>query len=148
MRLKARLAAGKPGSVPPQALSACKRPNPLTQTMNRTPTLPRPNANPISKGAFSGAGVVICGGGAVYFSSALMVARTLRALGCYLPVEIWVAKGEALPAAVEAGLAQEGIFVCDAGNITTQLATNKEVDERFYMLKPIAIAYSRFRCML
>jgi len=33
---------------------------------------------------FSGAGVVIAGGGAVYFSSAIVVARTLRALGCYL----------------------------------------------------------------
>jgi len=76
-------------------------------------------------GAFDGAGVVIAGGGNVYFSSAVVVARLLRALGCYLPVELWVAKGEAVPAAMVAQLSQEGIIVCDASEITTRLATNK-----------------------
>ena len=42
-----------------------------------------------------GTGVVICGGGPLYFSSALVIVRLLRGLGCYLPVEVGAAPQDA-----------------------------------------------------
>jgi len=98
-------------------------------------------------GLFADSGVVICGGGIVYFSSALVVARTLRALGCYLPVEIWVTAGEAVPDDLSKELEYEGIFICDASDIIAKLKDVRSKD-RFYELKPVAMAYSRFRKVL
>ena len=50
-------------------------------------------------------------------------------------------------------LEEEGIFVCDASDIVNRLSIHKSAfgtnkDDRFYMLKPVALAYSRFRHVL
>ena len=50
-------------------------------------------------------------------------------------------------------LEEEGIFVCDASDIVNRLSINRTAfgdakDDRFYMLKPVALAYSRFRHVL
>ena len=49
----------------------------------------------------------------------------------------------------------EGIFICDASKIVdvlaikrTSNAPNAQKDTRFYMLKPVAMAYSRFQHIL
>lgn len=39
--------------------------------------------------AFSGRGIVTCGGGETYFVPAYIMIRVLRELGCTLPVQIW-----------------------------------------------------------
>ena len=38
---------------------------------------------------FAGRGLVICGGGALYFTCAWVVVQQLRRLGCTLPVQLW-----------------------------------------------------------
>jgi len=61
--------------------------------------------------------VVIAGGGPVYFSSAWVIVRQLRALGCNLPVEVWVTQGEEVPGDLQAVMAREGISVMDASEL-------------------------------
>jgi len=41
------------------------------------------------EGRFHGRGIVICGGGDVYFPCAWVTIRMLRQLGCRLPIELW-----------------------------------------------------------
>merc|ERR1712216_134930 len=62
----------------------------------------------------NGVGVVIAGGGPVYFSSAWVIVRQLRALGCNFPVEIWVTAGEVVDPIVRGMMEQEGIEIEDA----------------------------------
>jgi len=103
----------------------------------------------------SGTGVVIAGGGPVYFSSAWVIVRQLRAVGCYWPVELWVTKGETVPADVEKLLNDEGVYVEDASNLLAdeQDGTGQAervasgMDKRF-PLKAIALTFSRFRHVL
>src|SRR5205814_2809554 len=40
-------------------------------------------------GAFKGRGVVICGGGVKYFTTAWVCIKMLRKLGCSLPIQLW-----------------------------------------------------------
>jgi len=100
-------------------------------------------------------GIVIAGGGPVYFSSAWVVVRQLRALGCNLPVEMWVTQGEEVPVGLQATMRKEGISVMDASDLLDSSRDGQSqadkvasgMDKRF-PLKAIAIAYSRFRHVL
>ena len=88
-----------------------------------------------------------------------------------LPVEVWVTKGEVHMPCMAGGhtsltsiaqvvdqalvtkLEQEGIFICDASSIVDALTIKRNTgpgssDSRFYMLKPVALAYSRFEHVL
>ena len=82
----------------------------------------------------------------MFFSSALAIVRLLRGLGCYLPVEVWVAKGEEVDAPLVASLEKEGIFISDASSIVESLSIEK--GDRAFYLKPVALVYSRFRHVL
>jgi len=59
-------------------------------------------------------GIILCGGGKVYFSSALAVIRVLRHHGCQLPIELWIGAGEEMPAGMERELEEEDVVVRSA----------------------------------
>jgi len=98
------------------------------------------------------AGVVIAGGGPVYFSSSWVIVRQLRALGCNLPVEIWVTAGEVVDPALEKIMAKEGITIQDATDLLPTIDTQADKVasgmDKMFPLKAIAIVYSRFRHVL
>lgn len=77
-----------------------------------------------------GRGVVVVGGG-TYFPSAYVTIRVLRHIGCPLPVELWVAEGEAVdpPSAID-GLGVR-VRVAAAGVVG-------------FAIKPHAVLSSRF----
>ena len=90
---------------------------------------------------FNARGIVICAGGAAYFTCAWINIKLLRKRGCALPVELWHQEGE---------LDNESI---------TELAKLKVVCKNFadhsnekigngYRMKPLAILYSSFKEIL
>jgi len=102
--------------------------------------------------AVNGIGVVIAGGGPVYFSSAWVIVRQLRAVGCYLPVEIWVTAGEVVDAEVQKKMEAEGISIEDATDLLSHENDGTGQAERVasgmdkrFPLKAIALVYSKFR---
>jgi len=87
------------------------------------------------------------GGGPVYFSSALLIARMIRGLGCGLPIELWLGDHEEVPRELVAVYEQEGIFLVDATAIVKRFGS-LHGKERFYEIKPVAMVFSRFREVL
>ena len=96
-------------------------------------------------------GIVLCGGGKVYFSSALAVIRVLRHHGCRLPIELWIGTGEELPPAMERELEEEDVVVRSAGSTLTMLAdpeVGKRSQNKQFPLKAVALLLSRFAQVL
>ncbi len=60
-------------------------------------------ANPLdlSYRPVSGRGIVIAGGTKRYYTSAYMLIRELRHVGCELPIELWYREGELVPEAIK-----------------------------------------------
>eukprot|EP00658_Telonema_sp_P-2_P024766 TRINITY_DN19970_c0_g1_i2.p1 TRINITY_DN19970_c0_g1~~TRINITY_DN19970_c0_g1_i2.p1 ORF type:complete len:571 (-),score=152.32 TRINITY_DN19970_c0_g1_i2:66-1778(-) len=98
---------------------------------------------------YSGTGVVICGGGPVYFSSALVAALLLRKLGSNLPIEIWHSAGEAPSEPMQRAVAGFEIKFMDG---TEGVSAAGKMGERHqgkkFPLKSIALVYSRFEHVL
>jgi hypothetical protein len=97
--------------------------------------------HPYPETRFSGRGIVICGGGEVYFTCAWVCIGMLRQLGCTLPVELWYRGPAEMNAAMIALVREMNVECVDA------YAVSKEQPFRrldSWELKPFAIAHSRF----
>ncbi len=68
---------------------------------------------PFPEGRFAGRGVVICGGGEKYLSSAYVLARLLRHLGCLLPIEVWHLGKAEMPEEMRRLLEAQGVDCVD-----------------------------------
>lgn len=108
-----------------------------------------PDAPPVPYDATRG--IVLCGGGKVYFSSALAVIRVLRHHGCKLPIELWIGAGEEMPAAMEKELEEEDVVVRSAASTLAMLAdpgVGKRSQNKQFPLKAVALVLSRFSQVL
>jgi Mannosyltransferase putative len=95
---------------------------------------------------FAGRGIVICAGGARFFTCAWVAIGLLRRqLGCTLPIEVWYLGSEEMGPAMQALLRAQGVDLVDAFEVAK---TRKA--ERFdgWELKTYAISHSRFREVL
>jgi hypothetical protein len=97
--------------------------------------------HPYPEASFSGRGIVICGGGDIYFTCAWVCIGMLRRLGCTLPVELWY-RGPAEMNASMIDLMQEMNVVCVDAYAVSRRHPYRRLDS--WELKPFAIAYSRF----
>jgi hypothetical protein len=92
-----------------------------------------------------GRGIVIPGGGARYFPSAWVCIRTLRAVGCTLPIELWHAGQAELDAEMRWLVEPFGVRCVDAEEVARRHPV------RFlqgWPLKAYALLHSRFREVL
>ena len=96
-------------------------------------------------GQDKGRGVVIAGGGTRYFPGVWVCVRTLRELGCELPVEVWYMGDYEMDPAMKAVLGPYDVDFVDA----------KEVEKRHpirilagWELKPYSIKHSKFEEIL
>jgi hypothetical protein len=96
-------------------------------------------------GSNSGRGIIICGGGVRYFTSAWVCVNMLRHLGCTLPVEIWHFGPAELDHSMAALVEPLGVKSVDAHRV------RKPGSPRLthgWQLKPFAILNCRFREVL
>jgi hypothetical protein len=90
---------------------------------------------------FAGRGIVICAGGARYFTCAWVLLRVLReVVGCTLPVEVWHLGPGEMDGRMSELLRAAGADTVDAYAVSGALAPAKG-----WPLKPFAILHSRFR---
>lgn len=91
---------------------------------------------PLYPASFHGRGIVICGGGPVYFTCAWVNINRLRRIGCKLPIELWHLDHE---------ITQELIEMMGKLNVSCK-SINKygggELEN--YALKPFSIIHSSF----
>ena len=120
-----------------------KKPFPLTEKLvqkrelnSLLERLGEPGAQVPPRSLFKGRGILIPGGGPVYFSSALVVSRLLRGLGCYLPIEIWLGEGEMVPLGLMNDLEREGIFICDATAIIKRQPQKQRNELHLILISP------------
>lgn len=99
---------------------------------------------------FAGQGVVILAGGLTYMVPAWVNIHMLRRTGCTLPVEMFFPGTEFPTAALEAGLAQQGV-VCRAlpplqpADLPPTNATDTQTDLSGFTMKIAALILSRFQ---
>jgi hypothetical protein len=90
---------------------------------------------------YSGRGVVICAGGARYFTCAWVLLRVLREIvHCELPVEVWHLGTAEMDSSMRSLLIEAGADVIDAS-----LVPAARPAEKGWPFKPFAILHSRFR---
>lgn len=96
-------------------------------------------------GTYHGRGIVICAGGAKFFTSAWIGIRLLRTLGCTLPIQIWYLGEGEMNAAMRALVEPLGVECIDA-------AALREIHParilRGWELKPYALMHCPFREVL
>jgi len=98
---------------------------------------------------YEGSGVVICGGGPVYFSSAVAAALLLRKQGCKLPVEIWHADGESPTDQVKTLLRKFSVEFVDGSRVVHPAGEmGKRSQGKKFPLKSVSLLYSRFQHVL
>jgi hypothetical protein len=102
-----------------------------------------PHAYP--EGRFGGRGVVVCGGGDVYFACAWVCIGMLHRLGCTLPVELWYRGPSEMSARMLEVMCEAGVVCVDAYE-RARLDPVRRLDS--WELKPYAIAYSGFEEVL
>lgn len=78
------------------------------------------NPPPMSEGAHSGRGVVVCGGGEKYFPCVWVCVRMLRMLGCTLPIEVWHLGAAEMRDDMRALLEPYGVTCIDAHEVRKQ----------------------------
>lgn len=94
---------------------------------------------------FSGRGIVCCAGGTGYLTNAWVLIRSLRALGCKLPIEIWY-RGEAeYDRRWHELVEQLDVSMVDAYEVRQR---HSHPCLNGYELKPYALLHSRFRELL
>jgi len=97
---------------------------------------------PPCPGNFHGRGVVICGGGAGYFTSVWVCINQLRRVGCALPIQLWHLGPREMDQTMRAILAPLGVECVDA------YALRRKHPARIlngWELKPYALLHSPFR---
>lgn len=94
---------------------------------------------------YRGRGIVICGGGAKYFTNAWVCINMLRRFGCSLPIQLWYLGKKEMDDHMKALVVPFGVECIDAH------AVRKEFPARMlggWQLKPYAILHSPFREVL
>lgn len=102
-------------------------------------------STPPYPGGFDGRGIVLCGGGVQYYTNAWVAIKTLRRLGCRLPIELWHLGPEEMDATMAGLVRPMGVRTRDA------LDVRGHVWKRSWpawALKPFAMLHSRFREVL
>lgn len=97
-------------------------------------------------GRFAGRGIVICAGGARFFTCAWVAIGILRRhLGCTLPIEVWYLGDAEMGPAMQALLREQGVELVDAFEVA-----KTHPARRFdgWELKTYAITHSRFQEVL
>ncbi len=97
-------------------------------------------------GRFAGRGIVICAGGARFFTCAWVAIGILRRqLGCTLPIEVWYLGDAEMGPAMQALLQEQGVELVDAFAVA-----KTHPARRFdgWELKTYAITHSRFQEVL
>lgn len=91
---------------------------------------------------YEGRGIVICAGGYSYFTNAWVCIRTLRHVGCCLPIEVWYKGEDEMDDYMVSLLEPYQVSCIDANSVAKE-----EVGalERGYSLKPFSIIHSRFQ---
>ncbi len=100
---------------------------------------------PLYPDRYAGRGIVICGGGARYFTNAWVCINMLRRLGCTLPIQIWHLGKNEIDARMRTLMAPLGVVCVDAARV------RKEFPVRILKgleLKSFAILHSPFREVL
>lgn len=95
--------------------------------------------------SFSGRGVVICGGGAKYFTPAWVCIKMLRRLGCVLPIELWHLGAAEMTPAMRRLLGPLGVECIDAEKVRKIHPVRRLGG---WEMKPYAILHSRFQEVL
>jgi alpha 1,2-mannosyltransferase len=95
------------------------------------------------RGTSSGRGIVTCGA-LKYLPYLWVLVRSLRDVGCGLPIEIWHLEGEVSPA-MRAFFAPYGVRFRLASKLRQRAGT---VDRPAYLIKPYALLHSSFREIL
>lgn len=96
-------------------------------------------------GSFQARGIVICGGGARYFTNAWVCINMLRQLGCSLPIQFWYLGRQELDERMEALIKPLGVECVDA------LKLREKHPARIlngYELKPYSILHCPFKEVL
>lgn len=90
---------------------------------------------------FRDRGIVLCGGGSVYFPCIWICVRMLRRFGCTLPIELWHRGPREMTAEMKRLLAPYDVVFQDAFQVARQYPVNR-LDG--WELKPYAILNSSF----
>ncbi len=95
---------------------------------------------------FSGAGIVICAGGAAMFTNAFVLIHVLRhSLGCRLPIEVWYLGEAELSPRMRGMLGELHVACVDGLSITSNMPLDT-IDG--WRLKALALAWSSFSKVL
>jgi ADP-heptose:LPS heptosyltransferase len=100
---------------------------------------------PAYPGKFLGRGIVICGGGVKYFTSAWVCIHMLRRLGCKLPIQVWYLGEKEMDEEMKALLTPHGVECIDAVKVR-KLHPVRILNG--WELKTYAIIHSSFREVL
>lgn len=100
---------------------------------------------PTNAPKFSGRGIVICGGGAKYFTPAWVCIRLLRHLGCTLPIEFWHLGKDEMDDSMRALLEPFQVRAVDAFEVRKKIPVRRLGG---WELKPYAILHSQFEEIL
>jgi len=90
---------------------------------------------------FDGRGIVLCGGGTIYFPCIWVCIRMLRSFGCTLPIELWHRGPREMTDEMKALLAPYDVVFQDAFRVAREHPVRR-LDG--WELKPYAIMNSRF----
>lgn len=95
---------------------------------------------------FAGRGIVICAGGASYFTNAYVLIHVLRnALGCRLPIEVWHLGPAEMSSRMQSMLHSLDVRTVDA---TGERVANRSCIVDGWQLKAFALMWSRFEEVL
>lgn len=94
---------------------------------------------------FHGRGIVLCGGGSVYFPCIWVCIRMLRHFGCTLPIELWHRGPREMTDQMKALLEPYDVVFCDSFAVAREFPVRR-LDG--WELKPYAILNSRFEEVL
>ncbi len=93
-------------------------------------------------GTYEGRGIVVCGGGATYFTNAWVCFSLLRHLGCILPIQLWYLGRQEVDPYMEELLAPLGVECVDASALRDAHAARIL---NGWEVKPYAILHCPFR---
>lgn len=95
--------------------------------------------------SYRGRGIVICAGGARYFTNAWVCINALRRLGCRLPVQLWHLGAGEMDLAMKRLVAPLQVECVDASQVQRRHPVRRSGG---WELKPYAILFSPFREVL
>jgi hypothetical protein len=97
------------------------------------------------EGGFEGRGIVLCGGGEIYFACAWVCISMLRRSGCKLPIELWYRGPREMTSTMLAWMEELDVRCVDAYAVARQYPVRR-LDS--WEVKPYAIVRSRFEEVL